>query len=56
MKSYTIATRPIGSINGFTPADNIYGLMRLGDAMELAQTLRTELNLDVVAFNTKAGF
>lgn len=51
--TYTIAERPMGSIHGYTPVKES-GLMTLAQAVSLAETIRTELGLDVVAFNTSA--
>lgn len=51
--TYTIATRPIGSISQFTPVLG-FMLMSLRQAQELAQEYRAS-GIEAVAYNTKVG-
>ncbi len=49
--TYTVATRPVGSISQFTPLSK-FRLMSLSDAQVVAQELRAAGH-DAVAFNTQ---
>jgi len=51
--TYTVATRPVGSISQFTPLSK-FRLMSLSDAQTVAQELRAAGH-DAVAFNTQVG-
>ena len=51
LQTYTIATRPVGSISQFTPISK-FRLMSLADAQIVAQQLRAAGH-DAVAFNTQ---
>jgi len=57
--TYTIATRPIGSTNQFTPISGFWGskprLMSLKQAQDLAQEYRVSGEIEAVAFNTQVG-
>ncbi len=52
--TYTIATRPIGSVSQFTPVLG-FMLMSLKEAQALAKEYRASNDIEAVAYNTQVG-